>query len=182
MQLRSAPAQDRNGFAVSEAFADGFGLRTLSDLAPEPDLVLGGPPECLERPLCLPGLEATYGLMIQDFVVLDLSGPITADALVRGVVDVALVLTTSPELERHDFVLLRNDLHLQPAEHITPIVHEASLARFGPALSGTVDQVSALLTTRELRALNSAVEIGGTTLADAASAWLDANGFARDAG
>ena len=180
VQLRASPAQDRNGFAVSRAFADSFGLRTLSDLASGPDLVLGGPPECQERPLCLPGLEATYGLMIEDFVALDLSGPISAEALVRGVVDVALILTTSAQLAEHDFVILRDDRRLQPAEHVTPILHETTLERFGPELSATINEVSAKLTTRELRNLNAAVEIDGATPEDTVAAWLDANGLPTD--
>lgn len=40
-----------------------YDLTTVSDLADVTDpLVLGGPPECPERPLCLQGLIDTYGL------------------------------------------------------------------------------------------------------------------------
>jgi osmoprotectant transport system substrate-binding protein len=175
--LASAPAQDRNAFAVARSFADASGLHRISDLAAHTDLILGGPPECEERPLCMAGLETTYGIAFGDFVALDLSGPLTADALSRGIVDVALVLTTSAQLSRHDFALLRDDRHLQPAEHVTPVVRSDALARFGTPFADAIDAVSARLTTADLRGLNADVELDGTSPAAAARAWLDANGF-----
>ena len=42
-----------------------LGVTTLSELAEacgDGSLILGGPPECPERPFCQPGLEETYGL------------------------------------------------------------------------------------------------------------------------
>ena len=61
--LDYAPAVNQNGFVVTKATADRLNLKKLSDLAPVANqLVLGGPPECPSRPLCLPGLEKAYGL------------------------------------------------------------------------------------------------------------------------
>ena len=49
-------AEDQNGFAVTTAFAAEHGVGTLSDLADlAPELTFGGPPECPDRPFCLPG-------------------------------------------------------------------------------------------------------------------------------
>ncbi|MDQ3306032.1 MAG: glycine/betaine ABC transporter substrate-binding protein [Actinomycetota bacterium] len=56
-------AQDQNALVVTRETAEQYGLEAVSDLAEVEDpLVLGGPPECPERPLCLPGYEAVYGL------------------------------------------------------------------------------------------------------------------------
>lgn len=175
--LGSAPAQDQNGFVVTPELAARLNLDALSDLAEDPGLVLGGPPECPQRRLCEPGLEGTYGIAFSSFVPLDQSGPLTSDALVRGVVDVALLFTTSPEILRHGFVLLEDDRHLQPADHVTPVVHGAALERFGPALQDVVDAVSALLTTEGLRGLNAEIEIDGATVEAAARGWLVAHGL-----
>lgn len=61
-----APAEDKNGFVVTRATADEFGLSTVSDLAGvSRELVLGGPPECPERPLCGIGLQETYGITVK---------------------------------------------------------------------------------------------------------------------
>lgn len=61
--LTPAPAEDRNTFVVTRETADKYDLSTVSDLADvNEELVLGGPPECPERPFCLVGLKDTYGL------------------------------------------------------------------------------------------------------------------------
>jgi osmoprotectant transport system substrate-binding protein len=61
----AASAQNTNGFVVTQATADEYDLSTVSDLAGVPDeLVLGGPPECPERPFCAIGLRDTYGLTV----------------------------------------------------------------------------------------------------------------------
>jgi osmoprotectant transport system substrate-binding protein len=170
--LASAPAQNRNVFAVTASTSSRFGLSSISDLAAVPSLRLGGPPECPSRPLCLPGLEATYGLDVATFVPVDAGGPLAVEALVRDVVDVALLFSTSPAVRQHGFVVLEDDRALQPAEPVTPIVHADALARFGQGLVAAVDAVSASLTTRELRSLNARVELEGTAPAVAAHRWL----------
>jgi len=61
--LDAAPAQSANVFVVTAETAEEFSLEKVSDLAAvEESLTLGGPPECPERPFCIPGLEETYGL------------------------------------------------------------------------------------------------------------------------
>jgi osmoprotectant transport system substrate-binding protein len=61
--LEPAEADSVNTFVVTQETADEYGLATVSDLAGVSEsLVLGGPPECPERPYCLIGLQETYGL------------------------------------------------------------------------------------------------------------------------
>jgi osmoprotectant transport system substrate-binding protein len=65
--LGIAPAQSANTFVVTAETAEKYGLETMSDLADvDESLVLGGPAECPERPFCIPGLKATYGLAFAD--------------------------------------------------------------------------------------------------------------------
>jgi osmoprotectant transport system substrate-binding protein len=175
--LTSSPAQNQNGFAVTESFAQALGIRTLSDLEGQAGLTLGGPPECQVRALCERGLRERYGIQFESFVPLDQGGPLTADALARGVVDIALVFTTSPEIVRHRLVVLTDDRHLQPPEFVTPIVRGDTLERFGLELQTWIDAVSSALTTEELRAMNVQVELFGRTSADVAREWLRAEGL-----
>jgi osmoprotectant transport system substrate-binding protein len=91
-------AADQNAFAVTKAFADANGLKTLSDLAAKcngGELVLGGPPECPDRPFCRPGLERTYGLKFTGFSALDAGGPLTQAALRQGKVTLGLVFSSA---------------------------------------------------------------------------------------
>jgi len=93
-------AQDQNAFAVTQELADSLDITTLSELAEacgDGSLVLGGPPECPERPFCQPGLEETYGMSFGSVEDLDLGAPII-EALKQGEVSVGLVLSTDPNL------------------------------------------------------------------------------------
>jgi osmoprotectant transport system substrate-binding protein len=61
----ASPAQDTDAIAVTRATAEKYRLVNVSDLGRLPDsLAIGGPPDCLARPTCVPGLIATYGLTI----------------------------------------------------------------------------------------------------------------------
>ena len=177
--LEASPAQDQNGFAVTPATAQRYGLRTLSDLARvSQQLVFGGPPECLQRPLCLPGLERRYGITFGDvFSNLDAGGAHTVSALAEGTVDVALLFTSDAAIDLNDFLLLRDDLGLQPAENVTPVVRTGVLDRYGPTFADAVNAVSALLSTDELRTMNAEVARGATPR-QIASRWLASNGLA----
>lgn len=176
--LDASPAEDQNGFAVTAGTAQRYGLRTLSDLAAvSGDMTFGGPPECMQRPLCIPGLEQTYGIAFgQVFSNLDTGGPRTVSALAEGTVDVALLFTSDGAIDLNDFVLLEDDLQLQPAENVTPVIRTGALDHFGPSLAETVNAVSALLSTGELRTLNAEVARGATP-EEIASRWLASNGL-----
>ena len=180
--LEPAAAQSRNGLVVTTETATDHALRTVSDLrAVASEMTLGGPPECPERDLCLPGLSQTYGLTFASFLPLDAGGPITADAVQRGTVDVGVLFTSDGGLTEHGLVLLRDDRRLQPAENVTPLVRRDAVEQFGPELSETIDAVSAELTTKELRALNALVS-GGATPGEAAATWLDGHELTVSAG
>jgi osmoprotectant transport system substrate-binding protein len=93
-------AADQNAFAVTTAFADKYGVKTLSELASTctSGLVLGGPPECPQRPFCQPGLESKYGLHFDSFLALDAGGPLSKTALKQGKVALALVFSSDAAL------------------------------------------------------------------------------------
>ena len=175
--LGAAPAQDRNAFVVDATTADRLHLRSLSDLGSfAPGMTLGGPTECSERRLCLVGLEDVYGLRFEEFIALDAGGPLTLQALNDRTIDIGLLFSSDPAIRADALVELRDDRGLQPAENVTPIVSEVTLERLGPVLADTLNAVSALLRTSDLRAMNAAVASGRTPAA-VARAWLEARGF-----
>ena len=93
-------AADQNAFAVTTAFADKLGVKTLSELgeACGSGLILGGPTECPDRPFCQPGLEKTYGLTFDSFRELDAGGPLTKTALQQGQISIGLVFSSDGAL------------------------------------------------------------------------------------
>ncbi|MFV0285451.1 MAG: glycine betaine ABC transporter substrate-binding protein [Demequina sp.] len=94
-----ADAQDQNAFAVTQGFVDQYGVTTLSELAAScGGIVLGGPPECPERPFCQPGLEDTYGIEVAEFRSLDAGGPLTKNAITTGEIALGLVFSSDGAL------------------------------------------------------------------------------------
>jgi osmoprotectant transport system substrate-binding protein len=175
--LEPAPAQNRNGLVVTEEMASQHGLRRISDLTSvAADMTLGGPPECPERPLCLPGFREVYGLSFGDFMPLDTGGPVTAEAVSRGIVDVGVLFTADPSLDQHGLVLLIDDRGLQPAENVTPLVRMDALRRFGAPAVDALEAVSSALTTDDLRAMTARV-LSGSAPAEVAKDWLVQNGL-----
>lgn len=175
--LAPSPAADQNGVAVTQATADRYGLQAISDLAPvAPQLIFGGPVECQVRPLCLPGLEERYGLHFRSFAILDTGGPRTVDALRSGEVGAALLFSSDGVLDENDLVLLHDDLGLQPADNVTPLIRAEALERW-PELEPLLDGVSSALTTDQLRQMNAAISIQGRPPASVAAEWLRDHGF-----
>jgi osmoprotectant transport system substrate-binding protein len=176
--LAPAPAQDANAIVVTRATAERYGLQTISDLATVAgDLTFGGPTECPSRPLCLRGLGDVYGLSFKRFFPLDTGGPLTLQALRAGSIDVGLLFTTDPAIDANGLVPLVDDLHLQPAENVTPLLRRPVLARYGAGLEALLDRVSARLTTRSLTQLNARLAAGEAPRA-VADAWLTDTGVA----
>jgi len=173
--LEPAEAEDKNGFAVTKATADKLKIKTLSDLkGKSEDLVLGGPPECDERPLCLAGLKATYGIEFKELKKLDAGGPLTKDALEKGDIDVGLIFTSDGAVPARGFVILEDDKGLQPPENVVPIVRTEVLKG---DLAALLNALSAKLTTEGLSELNKAVDVDKADPADVATEWLIENGF-----
>ena len=176
--LPYAPAVDTNGFAVTQATAAKYKLKTLSDLKPVAgQMILGGAPECPKRPFCLPGLEKVYGLRFKQFKSLDTGGPVTVAALQANQVQVGELFTTDANITTHNFVLLRDNKHLQLADNIAPIVRDDVLANEGPAFKTTVDSIAPKLTTAELTNLNKQVGVDKKDPKTVAAAWLKKEGL-----
>ena len=169
--LALSPAEDSNAVVVTAEVADTGGLDTISDLrSVADDWIFGGPAECPDRPLCLVGLEAVYGLRFAEFVP-QRSLAFTAEALRRGEIDAGLMFTSAAELEAPDLVELTDDLQLQPAENIVPVVRSEVVEQWGSSVTDPLEAVSAALTTDELRAMNVRVA-RGDPVPEVASDWL----------
>jgi osmoprotectant transport system substrate-binding protein len=170
--LAFAPAQNRNGFVITGDMARTRRLRHLSDLQPiARQLILGGPPECPDRPLCLGGLREVYGLDFKHFEPMA-SRQVTADALEAGEISVGMLETTDGNLAGRDLVQLKDDRKLQPAENIVPMLRTQLIAAYGPPLVRLIDAVTAQLTTEDLIDMNQRVERDGAKSAGVAADWL----------
>jgi osmoprotectant transport system substrate-binding protein len=176
--LDFTPAQDKNGIVVTGDTASALGLSAISDLAGQASsLTFGGPPECPQRPRCIPGLESVYGLTFGEFKPLDQGGPLTVEALAGGEVDVALLFDSDGVIAARNFVLLEDDQGLQPAENIAPLVSEELVDSYGDNFTGVLDELSEELSQEELIELNRLVGYEGESATDMARQWLTDNGL-----
>jgi osmoprotectant transport system substrate-binding protein len=169
--LTPSDAQDRNALAVTKETADTNDLKTVSDLQPVAgQLVMGGPPECPQRPLCLQGYQSVYGLNFKEFKPLDSGGPNTYTALENGDIQVALVFSTQGQLEDDNLVVLEEDKDLQPAENVLPVIRNDKL---NDTVEATLDKVSSVITTDDLISLNKQVDIDKADPEDVAKQYLE---------
>ncbi len=168
--LTPSAATDQNAFAVTKDFASANNLTTLSDLGNyQGDLILGGPPECPDRPFCQPGLESTYGITFTGFKSLDAGGPLTKNAISHGDVQLGLVFSSDGGIEALGLQVLTDDKSLQAADNVVPAVNTAMAS---DALAAALNSLSAVLTTEDLIAMNKQVDIDRMDPEDVAKAFL----------
>ena len=173
--LTPSPAHDTNEFVANAKTAQRFDLTTVSSLASVAgQLTFGGPPECAQRPLCLPGLNKVYGILFGDFQALDVGGPQTIAALKADDVQIGLLFSTDPSIRKNGFVPLVDDKHLQNAENITPVIRSDKL---NDEVRGLLDAVSARLSTENVTELVGKVVIDGQSVAAVSREFLAGNGL-----
>jgi osmoprotectant transport system substrate-binding protein len=173
--LTPSPAQDTNVFVANAQTAQRFGLTTMTSLAAGAgQLVLGGPPECPQRPFCLTGLKSVYGIVFDDFEPLDTGGPQTVEALANDQVQIGLLFSTDPSIRANGFVPLVDDRGLQNAENLTPVIRTEKL---DDEVRAALDGVSAKLDTENVTSMVGKVVVDGEDIATVAHDFLTANGL-----
>jgi len=176
--LHRAPAENNNALVVRTETAERDDLDEVSDLVPLAEgLRLGGPPECPDRPLCIPGYRRVYGLEFGEFVPLDAGGPRTVAALEAGEVDVAVLFTTNGELAGARFAVLEDDRGLQPADAVVPVIRTAVLEHHGEELRDLIDGITREIHTADLIQLNRLVDGEAQPPAEVARRFLEQNGL-----
>jgi osmoprotectant transport system substrate-binding protein len=174
-----APAQNaasQNGFAVTQEFAAEHGLATLSDLGAlgEP-IVLAATEECPDRPFCAPGLELEYGLDISEILPLGFGSPQTKDAVVSGEAQLGLVGTTDGTLADLGLVLLDDDLSLQLADNIVPVLNGDAAEDDG--IADALAPFHETLTTEDIAMMQAQVDSERQEVEDVVLAYLEDKGL-----
>jgi osmoprotectant transport system substrate-binding protein len=139
-------------------------------------LVLGGPPECAQRPFCAPGLKETYGIEFKELKALDAGGPLTVAALKSNDIQVGLLFTSDPNIAVNGWVLLEDDKQLQNADNVVPVARQPLLDA-SPGLAGLVNPFMDKLNQEALIDFNKRVGVDQEDPATVVGAWLAANGL-----
>jgi osmoprotectant transport system substrate-binding protein len=160
--MNPTPFDDKTAIAVTLAYAAQNRLKTIADLRRvATSMTFGSPPQLYQSDLGLPGVEQAYGFAPAALKSLDVGSQYYA--LTTNQVQAADVNTTDGQLVSGDYVLLSDPQNVFGWGQVVPVVSEKTLAQEGPAFSATVNAVSALLTTRNIRWMNAEVDIGGET-------------------
>ncbi|RWZ59485.1 ABC transporter substrate-binding protein [Labedella populi] len=170
--LEQSAATDQDAYVVTREFADRYDLATIDDLAKvtEP-LTLGGNSEGEDRPNGPKGLAATYGVDVSFTPIEDGGGPLTVKALQDGDIQLAIIYTADPSIEKNDLVALEDTKGLFLASHVVPIASDA----IDDGAEEIIDAVSAALTPEGLVALNTESVDDEAPAASIAERWLEDN-------
>ncbi|WP_326837778.1 ABC transporter substrate-binding protein [Amycolatopsis rhabdoformis] len=175
--LNYAPAEDKDVYIVKADLAKSKGLATIGDLKKLDKVVMAGGPECETRLPCFKGFQDVYKLTNATFKTVQEIGP-RVQELESGGATVIPVDSVSPVAGDAKYVVLKDDLGIEPTENVVPAVSQKVLDERGPDFAAVVNAVSAKLTTDELRTLNSRVDSDGDPAADVAKDWLKQQGLA----
>jgi len=173
--LDPSPAIDQNAFAVTKAEADQNHLTKLSDVSSvASQWILGGPPECPQRPFCQPGLEQTYNLHFKSFKSLDAGGPLTYAAFKSGAINIGLVFSSDGGISANNLVVLEDDKHLQQADNVVPLIRTDVL---NSEITTLLNSIDAKLNTPDLTAMNKSADVDKQDPVDLAATWVKDHGF-----
>ena len=175
--LEPAKAEDANAFAVTQDFSQKNKVTSLSDLGKlGKPIALAAAPDCPDRPDCQKGLESVYGIKISKFEPLGFGTPQTKNALTEDEVQVGQVGTSDGQIDQLKLVVLEDDKNWQNAENLVPVLSTKFLDA-NPDAESTLNKLSAVLTTNDLKTLNAKVDAERELPKDVAAEYLKEKGL-----
>ena len=178
--LEPAPADNAVAFVVTEEFGRARQVASIGELAYFGDEITIGASAGFDRESYGPAaLLSRYGVTGFDTrTVTDNGGVSTVGDLLTGIVQVAVIPSTSPAIIRNSLRVLSDPKSLITAQNIVPLVNAQGYA---PDVQAIVNEVSAQLTTDELRELNEkATESTTPSPESIARDWLGRKNLIRD--
>jgi osmoprotectant transport system substrate-binding protein len=150
--LDQSPATDQDAYVVTREFAERWDLTTIADLAKVPEmLTLGGNSEGETRPNGPRGLKAKYGVEVAFTPIEDGGGPLTVKALKDNAVQLAIIYTADPSIQKNDLVVLEDPEGLFLASNVVPLASDD----VDEKAAALINEISVVMTAKELVALNA---------------------------
>ena len=159
---------DGYAIAVTRAFSERLGLRSISDLAHHPEVRAVFTHEFLGRKDGYPGLVARYGLDLRD--VHGIQHELAYEALASGQADATEIYTTDPQIERLGLKILEDDRNFFTRYEAVILYREDLRERAPSAFAAMMRLTGAIDERRMLRA--NALVAGGAESPERAAAWL----------
>jgi osmoprotectant transport system substrate-binding protein len=169
--LAQSKMNDTNSVAVTSATAKKYGLHTLSDLAGKANqLSFAGLPDCKDRPDCLGGLKGVYHANFKKITFLT-AQPVMYKELKAGNFDAIEVFTTDAPIKAFGLVVLKDNKHIFPADHIAPVIRDSVLKQH-PDIAGILNPLARYITTDAMIKMNVQVVLNGKDPMAVATAFL----------
>jgi osmoprotectant transport system substrate-binding protein len=174
--LEPSAAEDKDTVTCTKAVVDKYSLKSLEDLAKvSKNVTMGGPPELAKREgFGIKGLKSVYGIEFKQFRPLDVAGPLTVSALKSGKVDCANLFSTQSAIPQNGFISLEDPKGLVESEAVVPLIAKDAAT---PDATQVLNDVSAKLTTENLKEMVKRVEVDKDDAATVAEDFLSQNGL-----
>jgi osmoprotectant transport system substrate-binding protein len=180
--LALAPVNNTYAIATSSSTSEDLGVTTLSDLAevasssPD-DATLCAASEFIDRTDGLPGLEKSYGFDLPEDALTEVELGIVFTRVPQGdPCKFGEVFATDGRIPANDMVVLEDDKSFFVIYNLA-LTMNTSVYDENPELEDLFTPVAEKLTTEELQALNSQVDVDGLPEEQVAQKWLEDNGF-----
>jgi osmoprotectant transport system permease protein len=174
-----APFGFSNSFAlaVSEDFAERFGLTRISDLLAHADSIRAGVShEFLNREDGYPGLARAYGFEIKQ--LRGMEHGLAYTAIDSGRIDLIDTWTTDAKLRKYRIRILEDDKHFFPPYDCVPIIRTEVLERH-PSLEGVLNDLGFGITNELMQKLNYQVEVEERPFDEVAREFLQSTDWTR---
>ena len=157
--------------AMRQEIATRFGIRSVSDLARNPQLKFGLSQEFIGRADGWPGLKKAYML---PHAPVGLDHGLAYDAVAGGRVDVMDIYTTDAKIERFALRVLEDDRNYFP-RYEAVLLYRLDLPQRFPVAWKALQQLEGRIDEKTMIRLNAASELGNQSFADAARTFIYAN-------
>lgn len=168
--LTPSAASNRYGFAITQATAAKYEIKSMADLAAHcPSLTLTAPASFVSQPNGLSALEESYACQLKD-IGQSQSAQEQASQLIRAEKDLAYIYSASSQIQAQNLLFLDDPNRTQLEQKIIPITRSGSLPQ---EVRTIIDGVSSKLDSDSLIQLNS-LTTGQEALSpeEAAQFWL----------
>ena len=155
--------------AMREDRAQALGVRSVSDLAAHPDIVLGLSQEFIGRADGWPGLKKTYAL--PQATPRGLDHGLAYEAIAAAQVDVIDAYTTDAKIGRYGLRVLKDDRHFFPV-YDAVLLYRADLPQRLPRTWAAVSALGGAFDEPRMIALNAEAELNGKSFNEVAKGFL----------
>lgn len=177
-----APGNNAYAIATSQEASDELGVATLSDYARvvsenPSDGSLCAASEFLDRADGLPGLEKTYGFDLPEDAVTEVElGIIFTRVPQRDPCNFGEVFATDGRIPANNMLVVEDDKDFFVKYNLAMTARN-DVYEEHPELEEIFTPIAEKLTTEELQALNSQVDVDGLPVEEVAEKWMEDNGF-----